>query len=116
MALSAPWLAAAVGTAAFAVVWHPNFVLAVPLVLATAVHELGHAAAARALGVGVHRIEVGLLTGRVRLSALPDDASLAKLTLAGPAAHAALGLATLALGGVGRHWLVIGGFVVLHAL
>ncbi len=115
-AWSAPWMSAFVLTLAAAALWSPNFLGLLPIVLATVAHELGHAGMAWFQGVAVTRIEIGLWTGFVHLPR-PGDPVFSKILVAGPVAHAAWGLATMALAWwLAPGWALVGGFVVFHAV
>ncbi|WP_116947184.1 M50 family metallopeptidase [Jiangella endophytica] len=107
------WTAPARGAAAGAVA-----------VLTCAVHEAGHALAARARGLRVHTIVVrGLLDAGTVRAVSGDRRTEALVCLAGPAASALLALAGLAVVAgtsdgwyLGRVLLVLNAFVTLSAL
>lgn len=115
--VSLAWIAAAAGLVLLAVGGGPDAALVLcPLLLATIVHEAGHAWAARRLGGSVHGVDIGLLEGQVRATGVTPSGT-ARFALAGPAAHALFG-GLVALAGLGAQvelLAVSGGAVALHA-
>lgn len=80
------------------------------VLVALLAHELGHALAARRLGVQVVDIVLGPIVSRAHLVGLPEDAGIeARIAVAGPLVNFALaGLAWAALGAVyGREALAL---------
>jgi Zn-dependent protease len=77
------------------------------LVFASVVlHELGHAVAARRVGVTVSGIDLGFLGGAAKMQTLPKNArDEVIIAAAGPAVSLALGAIGVALGAVTHVWL-----------
>jgi hypothetical protein len=116
VAFSVPWAVASSATLLATGFWHPVFAVGLPFLAATAVHEAAHAAAARWHHVGVSRVEVGLLEGRVWLVGQPPDRQWVHIVLAGPLAHAAFGVVLLPLGWWAWELVALGGLIALHGL
>jgi Zn-dependent protease len=78
------------------------------LVFASVVlHELGHAVAARRVGVIVSGIDLGFFGGAAKMQSMPKNArDEVFIAAAGPAVSIGLGLLGLALGSVTHVWLL----------